>query len=320
MIDETTLVRALVDEPPARDDLAMARARQRLREAMERQVEAAPASRSRTRHPVRWVAAVAALVAVAFGLQLVLPLGRGGPSGSAAEELDHLGRIAVARPAVTIPPDGALYSEVERTARTGSSILGAPVYSVVVDSTIRTWLAADGSGHRSTTIHSVDFASAADEGAWRAAGSPSLPTVGTTNEDYQPGGLKFFHLDGLPTDPAPLLAALQSGKAGDGPPEDAPALFELIGTLLAQGNATPALRQGLFEVAAGLDGVVADGPVTDPWGRPGQGISLSGGGSTTQLIVDPSTSQLLATSTHDANGLMQSLAYATPVIVPANSR
>jgi hypothetical protein len=167
----------------------------------------------------------------------------------------------------------------------------------------------------------VDFASAADQAAWRDDGSPQLPTVGTTNEEYQPGGLKFFDLDQLPTDPAPLLAAIESGKADEAPPEDDATLLELVGTLLAQGNATPALRQGLFEVAAGIEGVTVDQEATDRLGRDGVGVSLSHAGFTSQLIVDPSTSALLEQRVTDADGnLKQSLAYSTPKIVPANSR
>jgi hypothetical protein len=67
-----------------------------------------------------------------------------------------------------------------------------------------------------------------------------------------PAGGSEFTLDELytlPTDPAKLAAALRSGIHGAGKDDDSE-LFIIVGNLLRESPASPALRQALYEVAA----------------------------------------------------------------------
>jgi hypothetical protein len=140
-------------------------------------------------------------------------------------------------------------------------------------------------------VNQVQFLSQQDEAAWRAAGSPALPKVGTTTERFAPSQLSFYDLGALPTDPGRLLVAIRSGRVIPAPENDA-GLLGAIGILLAQGNASPQLRQTLFELAARIPSAALDPNAVDPLGEPGIGVTVTASGTTTELVLDPSTSVL----------------------------
>jgi hypothetical protein len=101
--------------------------------------------------------------------------------------------------------------------------------------------------------------------------------------------LTWDQLYALPTDPAQLTAALQADIQGAGPDPESE-LFTIVGDLLRESPAPPALRKALYDVAAGIPGVHLTGKVTDSLGRPGTGVER--GGET--LVVDPANGALLA--------------------------
>src|SRR5205823_3250959 len=79
------------------------------------------------------------------------------------------------------------------------------------------------------------------------------------------------------------------------------AMFELVGDLLEESPAPPALRAALFRALARFPDVRSFGTVTDPAGRKGVAVALTGrDGATTgdgariELVFDPGTSALLA--------------------------
>jgi hypothetical protein len=111
-------------------------------------------------------------------------------------------------------------------------------------------------------------------------------------------GLSWAQLYALPTDPTQLQSVLQT-KFTDGFPKGSPSpgavsqsaeLYTVVGDLLRESPASPALREALYEVAANIPGVAVKGHYTDALGR--TGIAVERGGEI--LVVDPSNGALLA--------------------------
>jgi hypothetical protein len=118
-------------------------------------------------------------------------------------------------------------------------------------------------------------------------------------------GLSWAQLYALPTDPVKLAAVLQesftdgfpSASASPGAVTQSQELYVVVGDLLRESPASPALREALFEVAAGIPGVVAKGHYTAALGRTGTAVERSG----ETLVVDPANGALLADIDGDPN-------------------
>ena len=108
---------------------------------------------------------------------------------------------------------------------------------------------------------------------------------------FSAGGtsLTWDQLYALPTDPGRLRAELASDLHGAGP-DPTTELFVAVGDLLRESPASPALREALYDVAAGIPGVRVTGKVTDAAGRSGTGVTY---GHET-YVIDPATGRLLA--------------------------
>ena len=108
---------------------------------------------------------------------------------------------------------------------------------------------------------------------------------------FEAGGtsLTWDQLYALPTDPAKLEPVLQSDVKGAGPNPTAE-LYTIVGDLLRESPAPPALREALYEVAAGIPGVKLVGHYKDALGRTGTAVERDG----ETLVFDPATGQLLA--------------------------
>jgi hypothetical protein len=98
----------------------------------------------------------------------------------------------------------------------------------------------------------------------------------------------------LPTEPGALESRLRSGINGAGPDDDSE-LFVIVGDLLRESPAPPALRRALWQVAARVPGIELVGPVTDHAGRPGVAVERHG----TRYVLDPDDGRLLE---EDADG------------------
>ena len=113
-------------------------------------------------------------------------------------------------------------------------------------------------------------------------GPGEFPAGGTT--------LTWDQLYTLPTDPGQLTAVLQADIKGAGPNPESE-LFTIVGDLLRESPAPPALRKALYDVALAY-----------PWraphrqghrrARPGAGTGVERDGET--LVVDPANGALLA--------------------------
>jgi hypothetical protein len=318
MVDEVEIVRRALGNP-APDPQARERARVRLREAMvlEQQMGVVRHERRPLVRPLRWLGAAAAIVAAVLVVQTVLPPHGGGPSTSAASELRQLASVASSSTAFEIPDGLFLYMSREVSALdSGERLETGRSYDYYVKSTVETWTAPDGSETRTTTTHSVTFATDQDRNTWIAAGSPSLSRPGTHVEQFKTGELTNYWISDLPTDPEELGTLIRSGGVILRDSTDLDVL-SVVGTLLASAPASPELRASLFQVAADLPSVEYLGSVQDPLGRSGVGVQLVVGPNAFELIFDPSTSELLAKVTVPAAGgaPLSSQAYTSSGIV-----
>ncbi|MFF4238478.1 CU044_5270 family protein [Actinomadura geliboluensis] len=210
-----------------------------------------------------------------------------------------------------------------------------------------TWIDAAGRS-RLTHIDMPDVPlTAQDKEKWRAAGSPEWVTIPnpeggdaefrldmserTSGRMPWPESVERFYgmtprqIAELPTSPEELEKVLLNLKghwhavSKDGEKEEPiralrgqeriRALSDVAGTLLSTAPAPPAVRAAVFRMLAGLPGVKAEGPATDPLGRPGTAVSLplkttaplglftapkQLGTYRRQFIVAPGTGSLLA--------------------------
>jgi hypothetical protein len=101
--------------------------------------------------------------------------------------------------------------------------------------------------------------------------------------------LTWDQLYALPTDPRQLTATLKADIKGAGPDPESE-LFTIVGDLLRESPAPPALRKALYDVAAGIPGVHLTGKVTDMLHRTGAGVTRG----TETLVIDPADGALLA--------------------------
>ena len=111
---------------------------------------------------------------------------------------------------------------------------------------------------------------------------PDVFPVGASN-------LTWDQLYALPTDPAKLEPVLRSDIKSAGPNATAE-LYSVVGDLLRESPAAPALREALYEVAANIPGVKLLGHYKDTLGRTGTAVERDG----ETLVIDPNNGQLLA--------------------------
>jgi hypothetical protein len=259
-------------------------------------------------------AAVAIVCAVAIGQ---LPFGPR-PNAAAAAALEDVARVAAAQPASAT--DGYRHTKSEGAELCGPAYVQDAVPMVLVPLTREIWIKSDGSGRIRETEGEPVFFSAADHDRWIAAGSPRLcgSTVGdqrfgpasatpppeSTENKMWAGSLSIVSADALPTDVAALTEYVRQRAAETGKPSGSATsleMFTIVGDLLRETVAAPAVRAALYRVVAGIPGVELVGSVTDRAGRSGTAVAIVGGvggsGSAEQtrrtLIFDPGTSLLL---------------------------
>lgn len=175
---------------------------------------------------------------------------------------------------------------------------------ILASRTIQTesWVAANGSGTQVTEISPPEFFNQEDRRTWTETFGPIATRPEVQRSSLDGSSDSVYDVGALPTDPDKLATLIEDRKIIGGPSGDWET-FQEVWELLGSPNASPELRSTLFQVAAGIDGVVLSGDVTDPVGRAGFAVSLTSdkNGPLTQIVVfDKSSSQLLATEEVDA--------------------
>jgi hypothetical protein len=217
--------------------------------------------------------------------------------------IERIAAVAAMQPEVTLPEGGFRYTKSE-TRYMSTTIRSQDSYTVL-ESTIREiWVAENGEGRLRTEVGEVDFLSERDEQAWQAAGSPEIRRDSVSDDRFpggDPGGtdLYFESFDGLPTDPDAMYRVVEERSRNQGITLHQQ-MFDTVGSLLRETNASPDIRAALFRAAAKIPGVTLTENVTDPKGRSGVALSLSydpgGRIMRNELVFDPNTSALLAES------------------------
>lgn len=102
------------------------------------------------------------------------------------------------------------------------------------------------------------------------------------------GGFSWDQLYALPTESRALESKLRATSLNGGR-DDNSELFSIVGGLLSESPAPPALRKALWEIAARVPGVTLLGAVKDGAGRSGVEIRRGDEG----YILDPQDGRLL---------------------------
>jgi len=323
--------RSDVDGP---DDRAVARARIALLERIEehsgakvaaessRRSARAPAMRATGQAPApgrshrRWTAAAAvAAMAAAVLVPVLLPGGRGAQKASASAFLSRMAAVAARQRAAGGAESGQFWytksddhweSDVAQAAPGGGDASSAPApgiyYSFQLPSTREIWLSKAGTGRLLTSTGDLVFLTEQDRQAWIDAGRPDLGQNRTGDEEL-PGpasfpfaskALSWDQLMALPTDQDALDAQMRAAAEQNDNPTNAE-MFTMVGDLLRESPAPPALRAALYRVAAAIPGVELLGNVQDPEGRPGVAVGMKNGGyAENEYVIDPHTGALLA--------------------------
>jgi hypothetical protein len=210
-------------------------------------------------------------------------------------------------------PDSGTYWQVETVNGTlRATGPDAHPYAVMEKWTpAQSWDARSSSG-RSWFLPATGYtsapASAGAQAAWQADGSPAGPAqTGQQQAWWQTGGavgyfgdqsLTFAQFQALPSAPDALATAMRAEISGEHIPARAgitvdQRMSDICVQLLELDPIGSAQRSAVFQILAGLSDVRSVGEVTDPLGRTGYGIELSGKPSEI-IVVAPQTGALLA--------------------------
>ena len=304
--------------PPPEREFPAARLEQRKQQLVSR-IEAE--QRRSPRQPVhrrRWTlasGAVAAVAALVIALTVLLPTGSSDGLSSAGRYIHSLPRVsgggngsrqlvsfvllraartAANQPAVTPGPGQFVYTKSEAVWENVEEGPNGPVAIAFRPTTREIWIGPDGSGRIREVEGHLLFATQADAAYFYRAyrNQQNLLNAHTADDHEAAGGLGYTDLSNVPTDPAKLKELIESRKIEGGPPGDAET-FTIIGDLLRETGAPPAVRSALYTIASQLPGVQLVGPTHDQLGRPGTGVALVSRGLRNELIFDPQTSALL---------------------------
>lgn len=244
--------------------------------------------------------AVAGVAAAALLPAALLPDERLGASPAAAQTLERLAAIAASQPGAA--PGRYVYLKAQVVdAGTNTEV----PYTFLTRRMRESWLASDGSGRIRESAGEPIFFSERDRKLF-GKDFPGLKAFPPSDQRFGPR--PHYALDAsLPTGPDELEAALRArAESENPPPEDGYTLegemLEEISSLLYLPAASPELRAALFRVMTRIEGVDLVGERADPLGRRGVAFARAGGyGKDTAtrvvLIIDPTTSQLLAQQT-----------------------
>jgi hypothetical protein len=150
------------------------------------------------------------------------------------------------------------------------------------------------------------FASQADAYRWEIAGRPPLPDRRTTTSyqvaragefSFLPQGTTFTYEQAtkMPAQPAAVISVVRAHLrpyAGPHPPSEL--VLKQLGFLLATAPLSPEARKGVWMTLAALPGARLCGAATDILGRHGEGICASVPAEEIEVLVKPSTAQVLA--------------------------
>lgn len=266
---------------------------------------AGPAPRGRARPRVLSARVVPALVATVVVVAAVLTLRSGGelrPQPATAAGVLNASAAALDRDGGSraLGPGGYLYSRIAVWWRYVE--FGPRPY--VVRSIQESWIARDGRGRSSYQV--VGLTAGVSRGLpltrsqnFQIRQSTARPFVLSTAPDIM---LSYAQLRSLPTDPTRLSAAIDQLTARYRVNQTFPQRavrtairFEIL-RMLAELPTSASLRAALYRVLAATPGVRLLGRVHDSIGRSGMALAVNVEDAQLELIIDPTSGELLQTS------------------------
>jgi hypothetical protein len=264
-------------------------------------------SRNPVRHGRRLVLAVVVVLLALAALVVGLPGGEEGEPRAGLAVLDRVAAAAAEQPVGPALPNGYLKTQ---GIYVNSANYGGESWAWYQSETAETWAAPDGSGSRRSVSRVLGFVTAADREAWQRAGKPVFLAHGwgkhVSTESFGPGtfdGSDSLGTDvsSLPTDPEELSRRLIDRS--NAPPRNgfppAVRVLTLVADLLQNPFVSSDLRSSLYEAVARVPGIEYLGATRDQLGRRGIAVGArsanSGAPTVYSLIVDPDTSEVLAT-------------------------
>jgi hypothetical protein len=243
----------------------------------------------------------AALAVAAIIFLLIGPALGGGGSNGLTGALHDAAAAAESQPS---PAGGRPYTYLQtREISMHTSDADERSWNVLESTTREEWVTGDGAGRLRVVVAPSRFVGSGDRVEWEGAGRPDFLALGfgpRTEDRWLAAGMLRGSVADLPTDPAALATRLgdeaRSARHGEVP---VPAVtLELIAEELRDPGASPALRRALFEAVRWVPGIEYLGEKTDPAGRTGVAVGVTGsvasGPRLWSLIFDPHTSQVLA--------------------------
>ena len=264
-----------------------------------------------SRNPVgrgrRLVVAAAVVLLASIALVVGVPGGEEGADRTGLAVLDRVAAAAAEQPVGPDLPYGYLKTQ---GIYANSANYGGESWSWYQSEIAATWAAPDGSGSRRTVSRFLGFVTPSDREAWERAGKPVFLAHGwgghVGTESFGPGtfgGSDSLGADisSLPTDPEELsrwLIDRSNAPPRNGFPPEVRVLT-LVAELLQNPFVSSDLRGSLYEAVARVPGIEYLGTARDQLGRKGIAVGArsanSGAPTIYSLIVDPATSQVLAT-------------------------
>jgi hypothetical protein len=196
--------------------------------------------------------------------------GRGGQAvdAQAADLFSRAARVAHEQPTLADLRSGQfLYTAAPRTEATTFT---EGHFTILVTSTIHTWMRHDYSGRVRSVLDGWAFRTPADRLAWVAAGKPPVPGEPriAARAFSSAEGRSMVAGTAYPSDPGKLYATLRS-QSEDGPWPADPEMFVLVKDVLRVSALNPELRAAALAAAARTPCAHVMGHATDTLGRSG---------------------------------------------------
>ncbi|MFI7077132.1 hypothetical protein ACIBO1_07555 [Micromonospora sp. NPDC049903] len=162
--------------------------------------------------------------------------------------------------------------------------------NTIIRTDTRRWRQTDGSGRevtrRAPDLKGVDHQPRPDE-------LPLFDHATPTTHRHPPGSLHPYLPEPVPADPAQLAKLLAPAELAGEPAHPRLLAGGVIGLATSQ-HLHHAQRATALRVFARIPGITYTGTTTDLVGRTGLAFHVTADGSTTVLIIDPTTGELLA--------------------------
>ncbi|MEV0149785.1 MULTISPECIES: CU044_5270 family protein [unclassified Nonomuraea] len=301
-MDELKLIEAVFAEPEPTSEAA-AKGRDRLLR-VAREAQASRADRRRRRWPaalpIRRVALVGAMALTLTGGIIVTQVSLGGsdprtpgyliaaPPADAKALLTLAARAAAGRPD-TVPARGQ-YVHTKALAQHSlytKDASGRTLYTKVLVSQER-WEAADVGKPWLSRDRNLSATGPAPRRYWDHGVEDIVSEPGAC-----PGRPAYARLGAWPTDPAQVRAKIVADTG-----EEPLRIWRSLQSLVRESVVRPSLGAALYQVAAGLDGIVLIGDAVDAAGRPGLAVAMDErDGTRSELIFDRKTYRYLGERT-----------------------